>query len=42
MSLKINSLPLCDGLVTGHIGVSASTRALVEFPSRAGIGFADD
>jgi hypothetical protein len=40
--LKINSLHLYDGRMTGEMGIAALTGALVEFPTRAGIGFAGD
>jgi hypothetical protein len=40
--LKINSLHLYDGHMTGEMGVGALTGALVEFPTRASIGFAGD
>jgi hypothetical protein len=40
--LKINSLGICDGRVTGNIGLHALFGAVVEFSARAGKGFADD
>jgi hypothetical protein len=39
---KINELDVCDGLVTGKIGLQALSGAVVEFRVRAGIGFGDD
>jgi hypothetical protein len=39
-ALKINSLHVYDGHVTGNMELRAMCGALVEFPTRAGIGFA--
>jgi hypothetical protein len=38
---KINGLYVCDGRVTGNIGLHALSGAVVEFSTRAGKGFAD-
>ncbi|MBC7482004.1 MAG: hypothetical protein H7337_08935 [Rhizobacter sp.] len=40
--LKINELDICDGPVTGKIGLQALSGAVVEFSTRTGIGFGDD
>jgi hypothetical protein len=40
--LKINTLHHHDNTVTGKMPDSALPGAVVEFSSRAGIGFADD
>jgi len=39
---KINELDVHDRPVTGKIGLQALSGAVVEFSTRAGIGFGDD
>jgi hypothetical protein len=39
-ALKINSLHVYDGRVTGNMAIRASARAVVEFSGRASAGFA--
>ncbi len=41
-SFEINGLRNHDKRVTRDMPPSGSTGAVVEFPARAGIGFADD
>jgi hypothetical protein len=41
-ALKINGLSVCDGLMTGNMGVCAKRRAVVEFSTVASTGFAGD